>query len=98
MEVSEQEWSDSQKALAKKHDSILVQASHLSELNPEGFAKLEEYRKAAETCRATDAKKELADMLDEVKAIRGKAAQGAFHSGVARARGTQATHPSVHSG
>ena len=78
MEVSEQEWSDSQKALAKKHDSILVQASHLSELNPEGFAKLEEYRKAAETCRATDAKKELADMLDEVKAIRGKAPKERF--------------------
>ncbi len=71
-------WSEEQKETAKKFDAVIVAAEQLDQFDAEGAKVLKEYRQAAEQCRATDAKTELAKMLDEIKAIRATAPKENF--------------------
>ena len=78
LQVDPSEWNEEQKALGEELGEIIVSVEELEKVNPEGFAKLQEYRKAAATCRSTDAKTELAKMLDQVKEIRASAPKEHF--------------------
>ena len=71
-------WSDEQKETAKRFEAFLVSAENLGDFDAEGKKVLDEYRQAAEKCRATDAKTELAKMLDEIKEIRATAPKENF--------------------
>ncbi len=70
--------TEAQQALAAKYLDALVTPETLATANPAGFAEVKRYREAAEICRATDAKTELATMLAEIAAIRSTAPKERF--------------------
>lgn len=78
LETSAEQWSEGQKRLVEDFADVMVTKEQLAEVNPEAFATLEEYREAAEICRSTDAKTDLAKLQDEIKAIRATAPKEHF--------------------
>ena len=54
----------------KKQPGAAVTAETLKDFDPQGAALVAEYRKAADACRKTDAKKQMADLQQAVKDIR----------------------------
>ena len=78
LESPADQWGEEEKQLAEGFANVMVSKEQLAEVNPEAFAILEEYREAAEVCRNTDAKTDLAKLLDEVKAIRATAPKEKF--------------------
>lgn len=70
--------AEAQQALAAEQRDEPVTAESLATANPDGFAEVKRYREAAATCRATDAKTELATMLAEIAEIRSTAPKENF--------------------
>ena len=59
-----------QKGLLKRYPGVLVDAKTLAKFDPKGAALVAEYRRAADVCRKTDHKKQLADLAKGIQAIR----------------------------
>lgn len=59
-----------EKELLQRFPALQVSGETLSEFDPEGSSLVAEYRAAAEKCRTTDHKKQLADLQAEINEIR----------------------------
>jgi hypothetical protein len=70
LNIAEADRNDAATAFVTELTGGLSCEALLQQHHPTGFAELQQYRQAAETCRQQDAKTELARMLDEIKAIR----------------------------
>ncbi len=69
--VAEEDRSDQQKAMLSEHEALLVSADTLTRYNADEAARIAEYRKAAQICRSTDARKEMEELqkgIDEIRA------------------------------
>jgi mono/diheme cytochrome c family protein len=78
LDTPSDQWDETQKSVANEFGEVFVTVDQLAEVKPDAFATLEDYRQAAEVCRSTDAKTDLAKQLDAVKAIRATAPKEHF--------------------
>lgn len=70
LEVASEQRNEEQKLRLAKHQPLLVTADTLAQFNAEEARLVADYRKAAEICRNTDARKEMDDLQKVIDAIR----------------------------
>ena len=93
LQIAEKDRNDSQKSLIAEITGGLTADALIQKHQPDGFAQLDRYRRAAKTCREQDAKTELANMQKDINAIRDTAPKENFLRALVEPNGhTPETH------
>ena len=78
LELTDADRTENQQAQLGRYPRVAVTAETLSQHDAKGAALVQEYRQAAARCRQLDAKKQIADLANGIKQIRGTIPQEPF--------------------
>ena len=78
LEIANADRTENQQAQLGRYPRVAVTAETLSQHDADGAALVQEYRQAATRCRQLDAKKQIADLANGIKQIRGTIPQEPF--------------------